>query len=167
MGKPTGFLELERQDRKYAPVADRITHYNEFVIDLSDEELSNQGARCMDCGIPFCHNGCPVNNIIPDWNDLVYRGLWREALEVLHSTNNFPEVTGRICPAPCQEACTLNLESVPVSIKTIECAIVDKGWHDGFQPQHIENGSHQHQVYGDQLNRSMFEPALHLHPPQV
>ncbi len=136
MGKPTGFLELERQDRKYAPVADRITHYNEFVISLSDEELSNQGARCMDCGIPFCHNGCPVNNIIPDWNDLVYRGQWQEALRVLHSTNNFPEVTGRICPAPCQEACTLNLENSPVSIKTIECAIVDKGWEEGWiEPQ--------------------------------
>lgn len=136
MGKPTGFLEVERQDRKYAPVADRLTHFNEFVIDLSDDEVSSQGARCMDCGIPFCHNGCPVNNIIPDWNDLVYRGQWREALDVLHTTNNFPEVTGRICPAPCQEACTLNLESMPVSIKTIECAIVDKGWKEGWiKPQ--------------------------------
>ena len=136
MGKHTGFLEVERQDRKYAPVADRLTHFNEFVIALSDEEVSNQGARCMDCGIPFCHNGCPVNNIIPDWNDLVFRGKWREALDVLHSTNNFPEVTGRICPAPCQEACTLNIESMPVSIKTIECAIVDKGWEEGWiKPQ--------------------------------
>jgi glutamate synthase (NADPH/NADH) small chain len=136
MGKPTGFLEVERQDRKYAPVADRLTNFNEFVIDLSDSEVSSQGARCMDCGIPFCHNGCPVNNIIPDWNDLVYKGQWREALDVLHTTNNFPEVTGRICPAPCQEACTLNLESMPVSIKTIECAIVDKGWKEGWiKPQ--------------------------------
>ena len=136
MGKPTGFLEIERQDRQYKPVADRVTHYEEFVIPLSDDELSSQGARCMDCGIPFCHNGCPVNNIIPDWNDLVYKGQWKDALEVLHSTNNFPEVTGRICPAPCQEACTLNLESVPVSIKSIECAIVDKGWEEGWiRPQ--------------------------------
>mgnify|MGYP000870405275 CR=1 FL=1 len=136
MGKATGFLELERQERTYKPVADRITHYEEFVIPLADVELSKQGARCMDCGIPFCHNGCPVNNIIPDWNDLVYQEKWREALEVLHSTNNFPEVTGRICPAPCQEACTLNLENMPVTIKTIECAIVDKGWQEGWiQPQ--------------------------------
>jgi glutamate synthase (NADPH/NADH) small chain len=136
MGKPTGFLELQRQERKYAPVADRLTHFREFVIDLSDDEVSKQGARCMDCGIPYCHNGCPVNNIIPDWNDLVYKGQWREALDVLHSTNNFPEVTGRICPAPCQEACTLNLDSAPVTIKTIECAIVDKGWKEGWiEPQ--------------------------------
>jgi glutamate synthase (NADPH/NADH) small chain len=136
MGKATGFMELDRQERTYKPVSDRITHYNEFVIPLSDAELSNQGARCMDCGIPFCHNGCPVNNIIPDWNDLVYHGQWKEALDVLHSTNNFPEVTGRICPAPCQESCTLNLESVPVTIKTIECAIVDKGWENGWiRPQ--------------------------------
>jgi len=136
MGKPTGFLELDRQERTYKPVADRIVHYEEFVIDLSDEQLSDQGARCMDCGIPFCHNGCPVNNIIPDWNDLVYKNQWKEALEVLHTTNNFPEVTGRICPAPCQEACTLNLENQPVTIKTIECAIVDKGWKEGWiQPQ--------------------------------
>ena len=140
MGKPTGFLEIERQERTYAPVADRVNHYNEFVIALSDDELSAQGARCMDCGIPFCHNGCPVNNIIPDWNDLVFKGQWQEALEVLHSTNNFPEVTGRICPAPCQESCTLNLENSPVSIKTIECAIVDKGWEEGWiEPQIAEH----------------------------
>jgi len=136
MGKATGFLELERQERQYKPVSDRLNHYEEFVIPLSDDEISKQGARCMDCGIPFCHNGCPIDNIIPDWNDLVYNGKWKEALEVLHSTNNFPEVTGRICPAPCQEACTLNLESLPVTIKTIECAIIDKGWQEGWiQPQ--------------------------------
>jgi glutamate synthase (NADPH/NADH) small chain len=136
MGKPTGFLEYERKDRKSAPVEQRIRHYSEFVVPLSDAELSRQGARCMDCGIPFCHQGCPVNNIIPDWNDLVYRGEWREALEVLHSTNNFPEFTGRICPAPCEEACTLNINDNPVTIKTIECAIVDKGWEQGWiQPQ--------------------------------
>ena len=136
MGKPTGFKEIERQERTYAPAADRITHYNEFVIPLSDEQLGLQGARCMDCGIPFCHQGCPVNNIIPDWNDLVYHGQWREAIEVLHSTNNFPEVTGRICPAPCQESCTLNITDEPVTIKTIECAIVDKAWDEGWiKPQ--------------------------------
>jgi glutamate synthase (NADPH/NADH) small chain len=132
MGKPTGFMEYERLDRSYAPVADRITHYHEFVIPLTEDQLQIQGARCMDCGIPFCHQGCPVNNIIPEWNDLVYHGDWKTALEVLHSTNNFPEVTGRICPAPCQESCTLNLQDQPVTIKTIECAIVDKGWEEGW-----------------------------------
>lgn len=136
MGKPTGFLEYERLDRTYAPAADRVQHYNEFVIPLNENELSIQGARCMDCGIPFCHQGCPVNNIIPDWNDLVYQGNWRAALTVLHSTNNFPEFTGRICPAPCEAACTLNIDDNPVTIKTIECAIVDRGWEEGWiQPQ--------------------------------
>ena len=125
-------MEYERLDRSYAPVADRITHYHEFVIPLTEDQLRIQGARCMDCGIPFCHQGCPVNNIIPEWNDLVYHGDWKTALEVLHSTNNFPEVTGRICPAPCQESCTLNLQDQPVTIKTIECAIVDKGWEEGW-----------------------------------
>lgn len=128
MGKPTGFMEITRQDRGYQPVSERIQHYAEFVIQLPDHAVSQQGARCMDCGIPYCHNGCPVNNLIPDWNDLVYRGQWQEALSVLHSTNNFPEFTGRICPAPCEAACTLNLEDQPVTIKTIECAIADKGW---------------------------------------
>ncbi len=140
MGKPTGFMEIKRQERTFAPVADRLTNYNEFVIPLSDSEVCQQGARCMDCGIPFCHNGCPVNNIIPDWNDLVYNGKWEDALDVLHSTNNFPEITGRICPAPCQEACTLNLEDASVSIKTIECSIVDKGWEQGWiKPQITEH----------------------------
>jgi glutamate synthase (NADPH/NADH) small chain len=132
MGKPTGFLEYDRVDRKFAPVADRIVHYEEFVIPLSDDDLSLQGARCMDCGIPYCHQGCPVNNIIPDWNDLVYRGDWQAAIEVLHSTNNFPEFTGRICPAPCESACTLNIDDNPVTIKTIECAIIDKAWEEGW-----------------------------------
>jgi glutamate synthase (NADPH/NADH) small chain len=136
MGKPTGFMEYERHDRSYAPAADRVQHYREFVIPLKDEEVSIQGARCMDCGIPFCHQGCPVNNIIPDWNDLVYQGKWQDALAVLHSTNNFPEFTGRICPAPCEEACTLNIDDNPVTIKTIECSIVDKGWEEGWiKPQ--------------------------------
>jgi glutamate synthase (NADPH/NADH) small chain len=136
MGKPTGFMEYKRQDRSYAPAAARVQHYHEFVIPLEDTELSLQGARCMDCGIPFCHQGCPVNNIIPDWNDLVYQGKWQSALAVLHSTNNFPEFTGRICPAPCEAACTLNIDDNPVTIKTIECAIVDKGWEQGWiEPQ--------------------------------
>jgi len=140
MGKPTGFLEYERLDRSYAPAADRVQHYKEFVIPLEENELSQQGARCMDCGIPFCHQGCPVNNIIPDWNDMVYRGNWQEALQVLHSTNNFPEFTGRICPAPCEAACTLNIDDNPVTIKTIECAIVDKGWEQGWiKPQIAEH----------------------------
>jgi len=132
MGKETGFIEIARQDRKYAPVADRIQHFQEFVIPLSESELNHQGARCMDCGIPYCHQGCPINNIIPDWNDLVYQGQWRQALEVLHSTNNFPEFTGRICPAPCEAACTLNLTEQPVTIKTIECSIIDRGWQEGW-----------------------------------
>jgi len=132
MGKPTGFMEYTRQDRDYKPVEERTKHFEEFVIPLSDQELKKQGARCMDCGIPFCHQGCPVNNIIPDWNDLVWKGEWQRAINVLHSTNNFPEFTGRICPAPCQEACTLNLTDEPVSIKTIECAIVDKAWDNGW-----------------------------------
>jgi len=136
MGKPTGFKEYDRIDRKYAPVSDRIVHYDEFVIPLSEGDNRTQGARCMDCGIPYCHNGCPVNNLIPDWNDLVYRGEWQAAIDMLHSTNNFPEFTGRICPAPCEAACTLNLDDNPVTIKTIECAIVDKAWEQGWiQPQ--------------------------------
>jgi glutamate synthase (NADPH/NADH) small chain len=132
MGKPTGFMEIPRRDRSYAPAADRIQHWREFVIPLAEPEVQEQGARCMDCGIPYCHEGCPVNNIIPDWNDLVYRGRWREAAEVLHSTNNFPEFTGRICPAPCEAACTLNIDDTPVTIKTIECTIVDKAWEEGW-----------------------------------
>lgn len=132
MGKPTGFMEFERKDRTYAPVSDRLTGFSEFVIPLSDSELCTQGARCMDCGIPFCHQGCPVDNLIPDWNDHVYRGDWKSAIDTLHSTNNFPEFTGRICPAPCQESCTLNLTDEPVTIKTIECAIVDKAWEQGW-----------------------------------
>jgi glutamate synthase (NADPH/NADH) small chain len=132
MGKVTGFLEIDRQDRKYAPASDRIRHYKEFVIPLSEETTKDQAARCMNCGIPYCHNGCPVNNQIPDWNDLVYRGDWAEASRNLHSTNNFPEFTGRVCPAPCEASCTLNLEDTPVTIKTIECAIVDRAWKEGW-----------------------------------
>jgi len=132
VGKPTGFKEIERRDRSYAPVGERTQNWREFVLPLSEEQLREQGARCMDCGIPFCHNGCPVNNIIPDWNDLVYRGDWQTALEVLHSTNNFPEFTGRVCPAPCEASCTLQLSGRPVTIKTIECAIVERGWEEGW-----------------------------------
>ncbi len=132
MGKVTGFLEIDRQERKYAPTADRVRHYNEFVIPLSEEGTRNQAARCMDCGIPYCHNGCPVNNQIPDWNDLVYNNRWEEASRNLHSTNNFPEFTGRICPAPCEASCTLNIDDNPVTIKSIECAIVDRGWAEGW-----------------------------------
>jgi glutamate synthase (NADPH/NADH) small chain len=132
MGNPTGFIEIERDDRRYAPVEERVNHYKEFVIPLSSEKASEQGARCMDCGIPYCHQGCPVNNIIPEWNDLVYRNKWREALDTLHSTNNFPEFTGRICPAPCETACTLNIDDAPVTIKSIECSIVDRGWKEGW-----------------------------------
>ncbi|CDI03664.1 MAG: glutamate synthase subunit beta [Candidatus Competibacter denitrificans] len=136
MGKPTGFLEIVRHEHGYAPVAERITHFRDFVAPLPEAGVREQAARCMDCGIPYCHRGCPVHNIIPDWNDLVYRGNWRQALEVLHSTNNFPEFTGRICPAPCETSCTLNFNSQPVTIKDIECAIIDKGWAEGWiQPQ--------------------------------
>ena len=132
MGKVTGFLEIDRHDRKYKPAADRVRNFNEFVIPLSDSETKKQAARCMDCGIPFCHNGCPVNNQIPDWNDLVYTGNWEEAASNLHSTNNFPEFTGRICPAPCEASCTLNITDEPVTIKSVECAIVDKAWQNGW-----------------------------------
>jgi glutamate synthase (NADPH/NADH) small chain len=136
MGKETGFLEIDRKDRTYADPAERVKHYKEFVIPHSEDALRNQAARCMNCGIPYCHNGCPVNNIIPDWNHLVYEGDWQNALEVLHSTNNFPEFTGRICPAPCEASCTLNITDQPVTIKSIECAIVDRGWKEGWiRPQ--------------------------------
>src|SRR5438128_1454322 len=141
MGKITGFLEIDRHDRKYAPVTDRVQHYREFVIPLSEKDTRDQAARCMNCGIPYCHGtgsvspgtpGCPVNNQIPDFNDLVYQANWEEASRNLHSTNNFPEFTGRICPAPCEASCTLNIDENPVTIKTIECAIVDRAWENGW-----------------------------------
>ncbi len=136
MGKPTGFMELSRIDEQYLSTEERLKNYKEFVLTLQDGDASKQGARCMDCGIPFCNNGCPVNNIIPDWNDLVYRGDFRKALEVLHSTNNFPEFTGRVCPAPCEAACTLNINADAVGIKSIEHFIIDKGWEQGWvKPQ--------------------------------
>src|SRR5579871_1709987 len=141
MGKITGFLEFDRNDRSYAPVAERVKNYREFVEPLTEAQMRDQAARCMNCGIPYCHGtgsaepgtpGCPVNNQIPDWNDLVYNGNWEEAARNLHSTNNFPEITGRICPAPCEEACTLNIEDVPVTIKSIECAITDRAFGEGW-----------------------------------
>ena len=143
MGKPTGFLERQRLSEAYEPAEARLKHYREFVATLNDEQSRVQGSRCMDCGIPFCNNACPVNNIIPDWNDLVYRGNWEQALKVLHSTNNFPEFTGRICPAPCEEACTLNINDEAVGIKSIEHAIADKGWQMGWivpQPAKVKTG---------------------------
>ena len=132
MGKVTGFLELRRIQEVMQPAAERVHHYREFTLALADADAAKQGARCMDCGIPFCQSGCPVHNIIPDWNDLVYRHQWREALEVLHSTNNFPEFTGRVCPAPCEASCTLNINNDPVGIKSIEHFIIDKGWEEGW-----------------------------------
>jgi glutamate synthase (NADPH/NADH) small chain len=143
MGKVTGFLEYERSDRDYQPVEERVKHWREFYVPLSEEENRTQAARCMDCGIPYCHTGCPVNNQIPDWNDLVYRGNWREAARNLHTTNNFPEVTGRICPAPCEASCTLNLNDNPVTIKTIECAIADRAVAEGWivpEPPSVRTG---------------------------
>jgi glutamate synthase (NADPH/NADH) small chain len=143
MGKPTGFMEFKRLSEASLPVVDRRQNYHEFVLHLNDEQAKTQGARCMDCGIPFCTTGCPVNNIIPDWNDLVYRGNWREALDVLHSTNNFPEFTGRVCPAPCEAACTLNINNDAVGIKSIEHAIIDKGGENGWvlpQPPEKKTG---------------------------
>ena len=136
MGKPTGFIEIARKERSYLPKEQRVKSYQEFVVSLGDKELRQQGARCMDCGIPYCHTGCPVNNLIPDWNDLVYNDDWKAASESLHATNNFPEFTGRICPAPCEASCTLNIDDNPVTIKTIEFSIVERAWKEGWiQPQ--------------------------------
>src|SRR3954463_14840444 len=144
MGKVTGFLEIEREDRDYQPVEERVKHWHEFVLPLPEQELRGQAARCMDCGVPYCHGvsqitgaptGCPVNNQIPDWNDLVYRGRWDEAARNLHSTNNFPEVTGRVCPAPCEASCTLNIDDNPVTIKSIECEIADRAIAAGLKPE--------------------------------
>ncbi len=143
MGKVTGFMEYQRLTEAAEPAVERVRHWKEFVGHLTDQEASVQGARCMDCGIPFCMQGCPVNNIIPDWNDLIYRQNWRQALDTLHSTNNFPEFTGRVCPAPCEAACTLNINADPVGIKSIEHAIIDKGWEMGWvvpQPPKAKTG---------------------------
>jgi glutamate synthase (NADPH/NADH) small chain len=141
MGKPTGFLEFERQVAAERDPLERVNDWEEFHLHIGDPTLQQQGARCMDCGIPFCHtgqlisgmaSGCPINNLIPEWNDLVYRGLWRDALDRLHKTNNFPEFTGRVCPAPCEGSCTLGIIDPPVTIKSIECAIIDKGFEEGW-----------------------------------
>lgn len=141
MGKPTGFIEFLREIPTDIDPRDRIRNWDEFHIPLPDENLRDQGARCMDCGVPFCHSGtiingmasgCPVNNLIPEWNDLIYRGLWQEALDRLHRTNNFPEFTGRVCPAPCEGSCVLGINNPPVTIKNIECSIVDKGWENNW-----------------------------------
>ncbi|MBK8106354.1 MAG: glutamate synthase subunit beta [Betaproteobacteria bacterium] len=143
MGKVTGFLEYERLEEGYEPVPERVKTWKEFVITLAEDQAKVQGARCMDCGTPFCNSGCPVNNIIPDFNDLVYRGDWQSAIEVLHSTNNFPEFTGRVCPAPCEAACTLNVNDDPVGIKSIEHAIIDRAWNEGWvvaQPAALKTG---------------------------
>jgi glutamate synthase (NADPH/NADH) small chain len=143
MGKITGFMEFERQEEGYLPVQDRLKNYKEFVITLDDKQAKTQAARCMDCGTPFCNSGCPVNNIIPDFNDLVFHQDWKRALDTLHSTNNFPEFTGRICPAPCEAACTLNVNDDPVGIKSIEHAIIDRGWKEGWvlpQPPRQKTG---------------------------
>jgi glutamate synthase (NADPH/NADH) small chain len=143
MGKITGFLEFERNDRDYAPVEERIRHWREFVVPLPEAETRQQAARCMNCGIPYCHTGCPVNNQIPDWNDLVYTGAWQEAARNLHSTNNFPEFTGRVCPAPCEASCTLNIDDNPVTIKTIECTIIDRAFAEGWvtpEPPAVKSG---------------------------
>jgi len=143
MGKITGFMEFERIEEGYKPVTERLKHYNEFVVGLTEEQSKKQSARCMDCGTPFCNNGCPVNNIIPDFNDLVYQGDWKNAIEVLHSTNNCPEFTGRICPAPCEAACVVNVNNDPVGIKSIEHAIIDRAWQEGWvtpRPAKIKTG---------------------------
>ncbi|MFM1907637.1 MAG: Glutamate synthase small chain [Pseudomonadota bacterium] len=143
MGKVTGFMEFERIEEGYKPVTERLKNYGEFVIGLTEEQAKTQGARCMDCGTPFCNNGCPVNNIIPDFNDLVYHGDWKNAIEVLHSTNNFPEFTGRICPAPCEAACVVNFNGDAVGIKSIEHAIIDRAWAEGWvtpRPAKVKTG---------------------------
>jgi len=143
MGKITGFMEFERLEEGHLPVPDRLKNYKEFVITLDNQQAKTQAARCMDCGTPFCNSGCPVNNIIPDFNDLVFRQDWKQALDTLHSTNNFPEFTGRICPAPCEAACTLNVNDDPVGIKSIEHAIIDRGWSEGWvvpQPSAVKTG---------------------------
>src|SRR5947207_9331851 len=143
MGKPTGFKEIPREMPKRRPVELRVLDWNEIYLDMPPKKLRDQGARCMDCGIPFCHQGCPLGNIIPEWNDLVYKDRWREAIEMLHKTNNFPEFTGRICPAPCEEACVLGINEKPVTIKNIECSIIDHAWENGWikpQPPAMRTG---------------------------
>ena len=145
MGKPTGFVEFAREDRPYVKAAERIKSFKEFVQPLPEPAVQTQAGRCMDCGIPFCHNGCPVNNLIPDWNNLVYRHQWQAAIRTLHSTNNFPEFTGRICPAPCEGSCVLGINSDPVTIKQVEVTIIDRAFREGWikaQPPAVRTGKH-------------------------
>jgi len=142
MTNPTGFLTIDRRDRTYRPVRDRVNDWSDVVAPLPDAEVRRQAERCMDCGVPFCHTGCPVNNLIPEWNDLVSRDDWRNALDRLHKTNNFPEFTGRVCPAPCEAACTLNIDDNPVTIKTVECEIIDRGFAEGWvKPRMAQHGT--------------------------
>lgn len=156
MGKVTGFMEYNRLSEANLPVVERVKNYKEFVLHLSDDQAKQQGARCMDCGIPFCTSGCPVNNIIPDFNDLVYQQDWKSAIDVLHSTNNFPEFTGRICPAPCEAACTLNINADAVGIKSIEHAIIDKAWeNDWVKPQIASHKT------GKKSRHRRFRPSRH------
>src|SRR5947209_19561854 len=143
MGDTKGFMKYDRQEYKKQPVPDRVKHFKEFIALPDDKELREQGARCMDCGVPFCQNGCPIGNIIPDWNDLVYKDRWQEAIERLHKTNNFPEFTGRICPAPCENSCVLGINAPPVTIKNLECSIIDHGWDEGWvvaEPPEVRTG---------------------------
>ncbi len=168
MGKPTGFLEYQRRERGYTPVAERVQHWREFIRPLPDDELRRQGGRCMDCGTPFCHTACPVNNVIPDWNDLVFDNDMRSALAVLHQTNNFPDFTGRICPAPCEAACTLNLIEQPVTIKTIEHSIVERGWSEGWIEPQISAASQRQACRGRRLGprRSRLRAAAGARRPR-
>ena len=160
MGKPKGFIEYLRELPLDRPALERIRDWNEFHQHMEEAKLRDQGARCMDCGVPFCHtgtllsgmaSGCPIHNLIPEWNDLVYRGLWREALERLHKTNNFPDFTGRVCPAPCEGSCVLGINSPPVTIKNIECAIVDKGWEEGWIEPEPPGRAHRQEGRGRRL----------------
>ena len=143
MGKATGFMEFHRAKQPYRPVGERLRDWRQVMRSLDANELKRQGARCMDCGIPFCHQGCPLGNLIPDWNDLVYRGQWREAIDRLHATNNFPEFTGTLCPAPCEGACVLGINDDPVTIKAVELAIIDHAFEAGWihpEPPRKETG---------------------------
>src|SRR5436309_7557603 len=143
MGNPTGFMEIARVTFERRPIEERILDWNEVYKDFPEDKLKAQASRCMDCGVPFCHQGCPLGNIIPDWNDLVYRDQWKDALQRLLATNNFPEFTGRICPAPCEGSCVLGIKADPVTIKNVECAIIDRGWEQGWvvpEPPHVRTG---------------------------
>ena len=151
MGKITGFMEIKRETPSRRPVGERLQDWREYDLKMPEEKLRAQGARCMDCGIPFCHKGCPLGNIIPDWNDLIYRGRWKDAIDRLHSTNNFPEFTGRVCPAPCEEACVLNINNDPVTIKLIEKNIIDHAWAEGWIDPHPRRAASRQARRGGRL----------------